>query len=288
MSKPIQVEGKDAAQHYNVFHSGYRIIKGHPQHGTAIAGVSPDGRYTGTCDRCGTAILNVSCFESGDPDYPGFMHVGIDCAQRMGVPLAELRKARVFVKNHEQQKRREAVEKAAQLSRQQREAKMREIHKVWLDRLAIVSENSNASDFERDWCARQEGMLVSNSADPECMSWGILEAAEIRLALCESSVARTEKAVTETFTVYRKPIALEGFYGVTILNFLHDPRGNAYVYKGNQSFGYAGSEFTATFSVKGSETRDGLTSTLINRPRKVTTHSWINREGYDEHKDGEA
>lgn len=279
-TKPIRNEGKDIAQHFRVFRCGYRIIKD-PTRGVLIAGASPDGRYTGTCDRCGTAILNVSCFASDDPERPGFMHVGIDCAQRMGVPLSELRKARTYVRNHERSKRREAAAKVAKAAQQEREAVRREAYKPLLDRLAAVSENSNASDFERDWCDRKAELVVSAGFEPREIDWLVLDSAETRLALCESSVAQEGKAVTTTFTVYRTPIALDGFYGVTLINFFHDQQGNAYVHKGSKSWGYPGSEFTATFSIKGKETRDGLVSTQVNRPRKSTEHSYIDCHGND-------
>ena len=64
--------GKEVAGEFDRFEAAYRLIKN--DRGCFIDGSTPDGRTTGTCDRCGTAIMNVFVFASSK--RPGFMHVG--------------------------------------------------------------------------------------------------------------------------------------------------------------------------------------------------------------------
>ena len=47
--------GKESATEIGLFISAYRIVVS--DRGVSIDGNSPDGRCTGTCDRCGTAIM---------------------------------------------------------------------------------------------------------------------------------------------------------------------------------------------------------------------------------------
>jgi hypothetical protein len=84
--------GKVGAAQHGRFIGAYRIIVS--ERGTEVT-ASPDGRCTGTCDRCGTAIMHVYVFQSSEGARTT-MHVGIDCAQKMGVPVEELRAARRY------------------------------------------------------------------------------------------------------------------------------------------------------------------------------------------------
>ena len=273
MAKRIRNEGKDTAVHFRFAAGSYRI-RVCPSRGTVVDGCSPDARYTGTCDRCGIAILNVHCFESRNPEYPGYMHVGIDCAAKMGVPLEELRTARNFIRDHERAKARKLAEQARAEARMTREQAMRIAFADVLDRIAAVEAHPCASDYEKDAAGRMVLIVLDGSWDREWKNHaGWLASIEDRLALTSTSKAQPDGGrFTALFTVYRRPFGLEGFYGITYINFLRDSQGNAYVYKGSRRMGGVGEEFTATFTVKGVDERDGLVSTLLARPSKVVYH----------------
>ena len=273
----IRNEGKDIAVHFNRHASSYKINKFDRQFGTSVAGYSPDGRYTGTCDRCCTAILNVHVFQSDNPEYPGYMHVGIDCAQKMGVPAEELRQARTWVREYQSRQQRAIEATRRENARLSREESNRAKYSDLLERIERAAQDQHASDYERDWCAKLTGIILNGDFHDnwtDCNGYlRQLESIEMRQSLCRTSKAQIGKRLpVQLYTVYRRSFAFDGLYGLTIINFLMDAQGNAYVYKGSRSMGKLDQEVSASFGIKGVETRDGLTSTLLTRPTKVVFH----------------
>lgn len=274
--------GKTAAQEHGRFLGGYRVVMG--DRGVSIEGVSPDGRHTGTCDRCGTSIQNVYVF--GDRDRQSIMHVGIDCAQMMGYPLASIKSARTFWRDQERAAYRAArAASAAERHRLEEEAKNARLslHASVVEELRGLLANPNATKYERDQLDRMINSIARNGTDwmepaEDEQEWctvsrEILASVRDRLGLCATSkLVQGDKkgAITATLRAYRKPIPLEPYtYNApwTFVNFLTDDKGNAFVYKGSKKV-CNGEEIVATFSIEGSDTRDGLTATILKRPRK--------------------
>lgn len=157
-----QAYGKVAAAEYPVFRAYYGIVKS--DRGTLITGPSPDGRYTGTCDRCGIAISHVYVFTNRAGS--AHMHVGVDCAQRMGVPVDELRKARAFATEvgrlRDRAARRANRDAAAMAAREQEEAERaynRAVHGAILADLEGLAADENLTDWERRRLEMAVGMV---------------------------------------------------------------------------------------------------------------------------------
>lgn len=144
--------GYEAAAIHARFVGYYRVGVG--ERGTFVSGPSPDGRYTGTCDRCCTAIAHVYVFRSAKTGT--YMHVGCDCAQRMGVPVAELKAASRAARDVNRL-RTTAAQRAASAARiadaRAREAAAREAradrHAALVEELRGLAADPNASEFER-------------------------------------------------------------------------------------------------------------------------------------------
>jgi len=274
--------GKEAAATHTHFMGAYTIRR--TDRGT-IVDPSPDGRTTGTCDRCGVAISNVYVFR--DPKAGTRMHVGIDCAAKMGVPAEELRRARHYfsdiAKEHDRARRRASAEAARAAEEAERVARLN-ANAALVEELSMMRNHPAATAWEVGQIDRAVSMVASEGpvwldedVDSERMvrMRDALAAIRDRISLCDTSrpVAGDKKgALTGEFRVYRKPIVYEPFhYGSppTYVNFLTDDAGNAFVYKGTKGAAM-GSRIRATFTVGEADTRDGLTSTTLSRPRKAT------------------
>jgi len=291
MNTPRAIEGcgnRDAESH-SVFVAAYQIIK--DDRGTTVTGAGPDGKCTGTCDRCGTAILNIYVFAT--PDRLSYMHVGIDCAQKMGVPMPEIKRARTYWRDQSREAAR-AVARATAAER--RTAEEAEKRARLAENAAFVAELEALRVDPRatDWESSQLGAMIATvglygadwadeSNDDESVKYeadvarrATLACIRDRLSLCDTSRVQSEdtdkKGKTCGFRrvlrAYRKPVVLSGQYGTTYISFLTDDRGNAYVHKGSNVW-TAGETVEATWSIDGSDERDGLTATRIKRPRKI-------------------
>lgn len=275
--------GREGAAQHPFFTAAYRIVK--DERGVRVEGGSPDGRCAGTCDRCGISILNIFVFRNRAGD--SYMHVGIDCAAKMGIPAEELRKAR----GHWSGVAREARAAEGRASHAEREAARkvlraaREVaNESLLVELRSLQADPNASDYEREAVGQMVAYVLASDEGGEWMEPGSpgydargsedmrdrLEAIRDRLALCATSrpVVAGKKGLSVKLRAYRNPVTLPGGpYATRYVCFLTDDAGNAFVYKGTRSFGL-GRVIEATWSTEGSDERDGLTSTVLMRPRK--------------------
>lgn len=281
------VFGRDeAAGRKWVCEGAYRIVESDSR-GKFVDGYSPDGRTEGMCSRCATCISRVYVFGDGSGT---FMHVGIDCAQRMGIPREEIDRARHWFRDAA----REAAEKVRRASIAERRAAEEAERAARLvanadlvDELRAFAAHPKATTWERDralslinyvadngsaFAGRSEYLNDCEGGEAAVRALTSLNAIRARLELCETSreVKGDKKgALIATLTVYRDPIPLMGAYGTTWVNFLRDDGGNAYVYKGTKS-ARCGSVIAGTFTVDGTDERDGLIATRITRPRKAT------------------
>jgi hypothetical protein len=288
--------GKIEATEFSRFVTAYVI--GKTDRGVTVDGAAPDGRCTGTCDRCGTAIMRVFCFAKPG-DLSRLMHVGIDCAQKMGVPLSELRNARGFfakrkreaeyAAHYASQAERRAQEEAAKIAREaERQENLRE-NAAFVAALNNLHNHPHASKWEKDQLELMVGATANQGTDwlddPENVEAldGLeysrhlgnlklrtrLNQIQTRLSLCDTSKPSENKTIIGTFTAYRDCLVFDGVYGRTFRNFLTDGNGNAFVYKGTAFGTEAGDKVSGTFSNGDSETYEGLTSTVLTRPRKT-------------------
>jgi hypothetical protein len=236
--------------------------------GTRVSGCDPTGRSTGTCDRCGRAIMHVAVF--GDRRRTRFVHVGLDCAQRMGVAPEEVEAAERSFENARRAERaaasaaRRAEYEAAELAQRRENCAAAAVELAWAD--AIVG-HPHATQWERDEASRFAS---------DCERWGSssrdLGAILARLALCATSRARDAARVKGLELVaYRAPVRIEGAYGARYVSFLCDDAGCAYVYVGSSFAARRGDRVAfGAVAFDGSEHRDGLTATRLSRPSKVT------------------
>ena len=275
-------------------------------------GSPPDGRCTGTCDRCGTAIMRVFCFARPN-DLTNLMHVGIDCAGRMGVPLAELRSARGFFVRRQReaeaamryasQAERRAAEEAARAAREAERAENLRENAAFVEVLTNLRNHPSATQWEKDqielmigatanqgieWLdepentdsldglMKRDGMGDARMRNNEKLRKK-LDNVGTRLGLCDTSKGVTDKVVTGEFYAYRDCIVMVGVYGRTFRNFLTDGKGNAFTYKGSSFGTEQGDKVVGTFSNGDTETYEGLTSTILTRPRKVVVDRVCNR-----------
>lgn len=270
---PAVSYGKNAATTCGRFASAYkiRVCDG----GTLIDGSSPDGRHTGTCDRCGTAILNVYVFS--DESRSTFMHVGIDCAQKMGVSLDQLKSARTFWRRQaieaENAARRASIEERRRLEDEARKARL-EASRELVTEINDLRMDAHATTWERDrlnslvaYTANNGDSWFHSPAESDLRELKDFFAIRERLHLCyTSTVQSSAKRVRLRLTAYRKALSFHGMYGLTFVNFLTDGV-NAYVYKGGKCIDY-GETVEATWTLGDEDTRDGLTSTTLKRPAK--------------------
>lgn len=269
MFKHSNDSGHAAAENYKQFVGAYQIRK--TEWGTVVS-PSVDGHVTGTCDRCGTAIMNVYIFANNQNLT---MHVGIDCMRKMGIPLAECRKASGYWR--EQARKVAASERAAMA--ETRKAAIEEMHKANLQaNSALVDELDSlaASPCANSWeVFALEGLKRSIAwgdaaklLDPDEWQGERLEVIRTRIALCNTSTDQAKPGrITLTLEVYRDSIGFPTQYGNSYRNFLTDGV-NAFTYKGTHSF-KLGEKVTATWTCEGVNVYDSLTSTVLKRPAKI-------------------
>ena len=286
--------GKVGAAQHGRFIGAYRIIVS--ERGTEVT-ASPDGRCTGTCDRCGTAIMHVYVFQSSEGARTT-MHVGIDCAQKMGVPVEELKRARRYwgdvARESSRAAARASAEERAALREAERRARLAEAAAL-VEEIDALAAHPHATDYERSALGRVrvaiseqggewlEGPLTREEIDAtyDERTWQTRRKIELlsvreRLSLVETSVEQGDDldrkgkpaGLRRKLRAYRAPVSFEGTYGVTHVSFLTDDRGNAFVHKGSSHCYRYGETVEATWSVAGSDERDGLTATVLKRPRK--------------------
>jgi hypothetical protein len=291
--------GKVGAAQHERFIGAYHITVS--DRGTHVS-PSPDGRTTGTCDRCGTAIMHVYVFQSSEGARTT-MHVGIDCAQKMGVPVEELRAARRYwgevARESSRAAARASAEDRAALREAERRARLAEAAAL-VEEIDALAAHPHATDYERSALGRVrvaiseeggewlEGDLSAEQVETfNCDRYDsnahwrtrqrvALQSVRDRLSLTETSVEQGEDldrkgkpaGLRRKLRAYRAPVSFEGTYGVTHVSFLTDDRGNAFVHKGSSHCYRYGETVEATWSVAGSDERDGLTATVLKRPRK--------------------
>jgi len=272
--------GKLDAVECNKFVTAYTIRK--TDRGVLIDGTSPDGRLTGTCDRCGQAITYVYVFANKGRTM--YMHVGIDCAGRMGVALDELRAAKGYWRELAREQDRAARALSAK-ERREAEQKAIDARLAASAELVAMIESLQAhpavTQWERDQLAGMIARTGHNGdewfydAEPDASDAATVAkffAIQQRLGLCDSSKPFTTSAkrVTLKLRAYRAHLAFQFMYGTTYISFLCDEEtGTAFVYKGSKAV-HQGEIITATWSVADTDTRDGLTSTHLKRPAKGT------------------
>lgn len=269
--------GKEDAVLHNRFVGAYKIVKS--ERGTFIEGGSPDGRHTGCCDRCGTAILNVYVFRAATGSL---MHVGIDCASRMGVPLDELKKARYYFKNAE----REASQARARESlkeRQEREAadraeRLRE-NAGFVEGVTALQNTPGLTQWQSNRLGdvlraiANEGMdwLDSSDRDSEKLRDDFASICEgVALQKTSAPFPSPPKAITGEFRAFRPPavIGIDSPWGASYLNFLVLD-GRVFKFKSPRPI-ERGDRLRATFSLGEGETYNGMFQYKISRPRKAT------------------
>lgn len=272
--------GKVDAVSCKRFVTAYSIKK--TDRGVLIDGSSPDGRLTATCDRCGTAITYVYVFANGDRTM--YMHVGIDCASKMGLDLTELKAARGYWRELAREQDRAARALSAK-ERREAEQKAIDARLAASAELVAMIESLQAhpavTQWERDQLAGMIARTGHNGdewfydAEPDTSDAATVAkffAIQQRLGLCDSSKPFTTSAkrVTLKLRAYRAHLAFQSMYGTTCISFLCDEEtGTAFVYKGSKAV-HQGEIITATWSVADTDTRDGLTSTHLKRPAKGT------------------
>lgn len=269
--------GKDAATRHLNYVTGYTIKK--TDNGVTIQGDSPDGKLTGTCDRCGTAISDVFVFS--DDTGRSLMHVGIDCAGKMGVPLDVLkqiaREMRGLKDAVKREQRRLSREEATRVLAAERRA-MLEANKETVNELESLSRDPHATE----WDQRQIGFaikyvshsgsqwLTDPQSDQEQKLKDQVESIQDRLALSRTSqyVGTVGKTFTGSLRAYRPVIVVETAYGPSFRSFLTDDRGNAFFFKGSKPV-VKDAIVRATWTVKAHDlSRDGFAETTLERPRK--------------------
>jgi hypothetical protein len=226
------------------------------------------------------------------------MHVGIDCAQKMGVPVEELKRARRYwgdvARESSRAAARASAEDRAALREAERRARLAEAAAL-VEEIDALAAHPHATDYERSALGRVrvaiseqggewlEGPLTREEIDAtyDERTWQTRRKIELlsvreRLSLVETSVEQGDDldrkgkpaGLRRKLRAYRAPVSFEGTYGVTHVSFLTDDRGNAFVHKGSSHCYRYGETVEATWSVAGSDERDGLTATVLKRPRK--------------------
>ena len=273
----VEAYGKEAAARHRNYLGGYTIKK--TDRGVNIQGASPDGRLTGTCDRCGTAISDVFVF--ADASGKSLMHVGIDCAEKMGVPLEVLkqiaREMRWLKGTDERAARRLSREEAERMVAAERRATL-EANRETVAELDAFSRDPNATEWDRRMVESVIRYIANNGAqwlaDPQSIQElgfvGHVEAIRDRLALARTSrhVGVVGKPFAKPLRAYRNVVVIQGAYGDSYLSFLTDDEGNAFFVKGSKPV-ERGKIVRATWTVKGhGESREGVPETVLERPRK--------------------
>ena len=260
--------GKVEAQSFHKFAGAYHLVRS-ASGSMCFEGYSPDGKQNYTCERCCQSLMNVYVFENDNKEY---MHVGIDCAEKMGVPLSELKSAKRYYADAERTKNA--------LSAKERQDAFIAANKLkfaneieFLESLLI---DTPVSEFEQT-VIKQEIAGCENDLN---RSSNMLAQILTRLTLCKTSKPVTEKLKQVQLTAYRKCIVLDGYYGATFINFLTDGI-TAYVYKGSAYALDVRDTITANWSVAGTDVRDGLTANVIQRPSKAVMLRYSNTNRTD-------
>lgn len=289
--------GREAAASHGTFVSAYSIVE--TRLGKKIVGSSPDGRLDFMCMRCLRDLKNVYVFTNAEQN--SFMHVGMDCAEKMGISVEELRKAAGHFDRLENEDRRRASAEQRRAEAEAREAKTRANREACA---ALVSEiealltnpaltsfeanvlhnalsacEANPNWYEPEWLvdSHDEWQKMYHNKGEYLYSKlsARLDSVRERLALAATSKPVTGKHITGAFRGYRPHIELDGFHGgKTYVSFVTDDAGNAYVIKSAEFIVRQGCTVIGTFSLGESETRDGLTATRLLRPRKINPHCY--------------
>jgi hypothetical protein len=286
--------GREAAAQHGRFVGAYKIVES--RLGKQVVGDFPDGRTEFMCTRCYASLKNVYVF--ANPSDSSFMHVGMDCAEVMGVSPEELTRAQNYWRNAELEARRaaNAIKYAAERAeRATAEARSMAACAPLVDEIHLLLRNPNLTRFENEALHNALDLCKSdpNWYQPEwvvdfAIDWhrsvnkapvsnwsktsALLDAVRERIALCDSSKPVTGKAITGAFRAYRAPMTLESSaFGDSYLSFLTDDTGNAYYTKSNEFMVRQGCTIIGTFSIGEAEQRNGLTATRLLRPRKINT-----------------
>lgn len=272
------LSGKLDASNPNLqFCTLYQIRKASAQGPGSITGKSPSGRTTATCDRCGIGILNVYVFADSNGNE---MHVGIDCAGKMGIPLDELKKARSF--------KHDAVIAAHNEECRLRRVAAAERQRTWLEKNAdsVSAVNdirswTQLSVFEQEFLDRllsaagfeNIGNIVDNTPETasEKSQAELFACITLRRFLVENQKADTTKLgrIKVKARIWRAPFSFETPFGRTYVNFLVTSpfNGQTFVYKGGKRLGGLGEEGVLAATIEGYDTRDGLQSAIVKRPK---------------------
>ena len=275
--------GFEDAGRFRYFVSEYHIQKANEYGPGGVEGASPDGIYTGTCDRCGTAIMNIYVFTDG----VGFMHVGIDCAMIMGVPPEELKKAKqahYSTLRDTRAKQREARYAKIRETREQEEARMereaREAAPDLFSRIDALLAHPQASKRAKDAAGAYARYLVLHPEDIFNTSWlaeFVRYEMEAGLAANSDYVGKEGEAITLNLMAHRDRYRFDSPYGGGNINFLTDGR-NIFILK-SSTYGFdTGDRVAGTFTIKAHTLRDGVRQTELARPRKTK----IMRNGEEE------
>lgn len=289
--------GREAAASHGTFVSAYAIVE--DRRGKRIVGTSPDGRLDFMCMRCSKALKSVYVFANADRS--SYMHVGADCAEKMGVPLSEIRKATDYFDALERAKRDQAnaSKRAAEAAARAEEIRVnRAASATLVAEIEHMLKNPNVTRFERDvlrdalaaceasssWYQREwlvdlmrEWSMGERARDVDFRYANLsaqLDSVRDRLALAATSRPVVGKQITGAFRAYRAHISFDTQYGTMYVSFVTDDAGNAYVIKSAEFIVRQGCTVIATFSLGESDERDGLTSTRLLRPRKINLNCY--------------
>jgi len=284
--------GKESAGRHLYFVSSYRLVE--TERGRFVEGSSPDGRQEFMCCRCGIDLHNVFVFT--DNTKQSFMHVGIDCAKKMGIPLAELSKANAFWKNYQSPEQRAAAAAEKRAADNAREAKQRanlEANAALVLELEALKSDPNLTSYERnviesalEACAWHSGWYTQDWLVDSYHGWrndrqnvhtslsARLDSVRERLALCKTSrrvegTGKDKRTYKGTLRAYRPHFEIESVYGNTTISYLTDDCGNAFFVKSAEFYVRHGCSITGTFSIDDVDVRDGLIATRLMRPRKL-------------------
>lgn len=275
----VETFGKLSASNVNLqFVSRYEHVKASAWNaGGTFGGKSPSGRVTTICDRCGTDIMNVYVFVA-----PGGieMHVGIDCAGKMGIPLDELKKARTF--------KRDAARKAEWDKRLAEiiDQKQRQLaaNADYVEEINGLLSAEYLSFFEQEFLTRQlRDAEVSDiswinaesaeAAGRDAHDWKIFQSIRDRQDLIAINAILPdlppgERIKNLKIKIWRSPVRIESqAWGTSYINFLTDSAtGRSFIYKGGKRLGDYGAELVLSGTVKEMKTYDGLTSCYLQRP----------------------
>lgn len=287
--------GRDEAPHHKQFVGAYHIVEN--ERGRTVEGTFPDGRMEFMCTRCLKALKHVYVFANST--QRSFMHVGMDCAEKMGIPRAELDKAENFFRDLNRAANRAAnaqrIEAERVAAAERKAQNLAACHALVSD-IASLLNHPACTDYERHEVLRPALELCAEDPNWYNPEWLIdhleehssgshraplsratklsagLDSVRDRLALCNTSKPVKPvkgKAITGAFRAYRRHININTGFGDVSISFLTDDCGNAFVVKSAEFWVRHGCTVIGTFSIGESDERDGLVSTRLLRPRKI-------------------